>query len=187
MADTKLIPADFAPLPLADKGDDDGKELYAALGYASSCWENAVANLGLVFVSMLGTDQVAALRAFGTINMPGQQIDVIRATAEIAIKPNHPDLYDKSYSLTKVVEKASHRRNELVHSVVTQLTTTKLGTIGNVAVPNIHTRKVDISTLSSKFRFNSSQVLRLAHKFNLLRDELFDLQAEIAGTLKASP
>lgn len=171
---------DFNVPPLAPKGDNQPDKLYLAVGLALSRWAMVEDALGFVFARLLQTHSSAAHRVLGVLTSFGAKADVIDAAADRALHHHEQHLAEEKNRL-KVWRKASYRRNEIVHGHVANYRD-----IGHVLMPgHSNPRKVDWRGDEPKYRYNTTIVLKFAHKFQILMAQTFDFDRELETILPA--
>jgi hypothetical protein len=105
-----------------DSGDPTNDITFAAVGAALSQWEWFEGNLSLAFSYLLGTGygNMAAIRAYGSVESFRGRANLIESAAEVYFKNKPNDALHQAIKnlLTLSSNKFSARRNEIAHGIV---------------------------------------------------------------------
>ena len=148
------FPADYAPLTLIDfnvpkrakRGDPDISTIYEAIGRSLSQWEMNEVALAQIFSALIhpqytfyGPSITATQHVFGVLVSPRAKFDVVREAAHDTLYLNLRDLHDRIIDNLKIMSKASERRNEIAHGIVSSFSE-----FGHALVPHDHNpRKIN--------------------------------------------
>ena len=188
----KLCPDDIPPLTLKDfdtpatavEADKHAKDIYRAVGVALSHWATVEDDMATLFAAVLQTRSVAAHRALFAVISHRGRIEVIRAAAEVALRPHREILSDVTERL-KILSKAGARRNEIAHGRVTDYSENGRK-IGCVLIPSLFDpRKMKESSGGYVYRYNTEIITGFATKFRILHAQLFDFVRGLEKLLPA--
>jgi hypothetical protein len=105
-----------------DVGDASADVIYHSVGVALSWFEVLQVKMSWLFHLLIGgTEYLAVSRAFGTLEAVPPKANMIRAAADIKFMNDRESREKLGDLMTQFVE-LSHRRNEIAHAYVSQLT-----------------------------------------------------------------
>lgn len=160
----KAVPNNpFNALAYAQKGDATARDIFAAVGYALSCWEHcetSFATLYTAFVKPTGGNHIA-FAAYGRVNSSVTRRDMIYTSAEVyfALFPNE-QLSKNVKDLLSVYGDADARRNNIAHAVVMSEPVTPTNLKPNYyLVPSFHaSAKREPFNFNVKYRYDRAEL-----------------------------
>lgn len=171
--------------PPAPRGDVDAVAIYHAVGVASTWFEVLQTRLVWLFCALVQSDSLALKRALGTLESVPQKVQMAKYAAVVTLA-NHPELLRRVNDLLTEVEQFSHRRNDIVHAEVTNLTIDKVH-LGHYLVPGDHVAKKNplppIDGEWWNYRLTSAQINAITNEFRRVGAAVEDLAKEIRTTL----
>jgi hypothetical protein len=116
-------PKKWAAPAAPERGDDDERGIYAAVGAALTKWEQLEHELGQIFVALIGYGRsVEAQRAYGAIMANSGRLDMINAALESFFltrqSDDHKVIRANLIKILADVRDLSARRNEIAHGIV---------------------------------------------------------------------
>jgi hypothetical protein len=165
-------------LPREPKGDADEKDLFMAVGFSMTAWENLEASMAFLFRALVLSKSDAPARAYASVISFSSRADMVLAASE-ATRQIVSDQHKRVQYLLGLVGKYNARRNEIAHGMVLHFSDN--GTdLGYFLGPNMLTnaRKVPWGA-EQKYRYTAVQVLYYAAEFHKLSDPVLRLASEI--------
>jgi hypothetical protein len=175
------------------KGDVDVRSLYQAVGEALSSWENAEDTLAVMYRLLCKLDSddsiIAVNRAFGSIESSAGRRRAILAAAEIFFGEHWDDSSKYFEALMDAFSRASSRRDEFAHGVVTIIG--RMGeSLGAYLLPsdyNTHRNNPYMADIEewhipigrAKYFYTSSTIRAFTDKFCNLRLEVYRYMLQI--------
>jgi hypothetical protein len=183
-------------------GDATQDVTFRAVGNALSSWEWFEGNLSLAFSFLVGAGygNIAALRAYGSVETFRGRAQMIERAAEVYFKHNNDETTERA--LEDVLKSASQfvgRRNDIAHGIVQPLfeldsINTKTVQKGFVLYPAFYaTRKRKLIeghqlnetstffTIEPTYIYSSNQIDNFATQFALLATRAIEVLTSLAG------
>lgn len=176
---------DFAPAPLAAKGNQHQEEIFTAVGQSLSAWAMIEYNISRIYGAILQTRSLAADRSLAALMAFGGRLDVVRAALTVTLTKDgaQTEMRDTVKSFLATAQIASARRNEIAHGHVVGFPLGG-GKFDWFLVPQyISPTKHPLPAGEPKYRFNSEIVLRYSDQFHYLAIHMLDLSLRIQRQL----
>jgi hypothetical protein len=162
-----------------DVGDASAQTIYLNVGIALSWFEVLQVRMTWLFQLIVEAPGSLALgRAFGTLESVPPRAAMIREAAKISFM-NDPASRDKVVEFMTQFEALSHRRNEIAHGYVSQLTHNGQEK-GNFLHPGSHMTKRNTTFLQvdrdplGDYRYTAAQIGYYTQEFRRLGGEVQD-------------
>lgn len=204
------FPADFWDRPKSkergDTGSDAAVKIYHAVGFALSTWEEVEHTLADLFILMMecrtgSKNEVAARRAYGSIDSNSGRRKIIEAVAEVYFFRawSNPYLQKPTLELIKEVESAARRRDDIAHGRAVK--NEKISIKGRehfgsfLFAANYHNTRSSafpdfsdpLGHMRADYRYTSDDIVTIAKKFGELNFKIHEYSVLIQNKDDFSP
>lgn len=176
-------------LYVAENGSDTPDEIYRAVGHALTVWGRLEQAVALSFGHLVGTQNIAALRAVGMIESAATRLWVVREAFR-SMEPGAQADFPMFEESLKEIEKAAEIRNAIAHGTQIEFQF-RDQSVKNFLVPMLQSARktknpnlMDVSTMASArepkevlghlyvFALNANDIDRFRDGFNRLKEQI---------------
>jgi hypothetical protein len=173
-------------------GDATNDITFRAVGQALSQWEWFEGNLSLAFSYLIGSGygNVAAIRAYGSVETFRGRANMIETAAEVYFRYSRNEHLSSAISdLLKLSRQLAGRRNDIAHGIVGEYANVSLGIAvhnGYVLYPAYYaTRKRELpetgplSDVKPRFIYSSAEIESFGNQFSQLAETAINILTDL--------
>lgn len=183
----------WAVRPKAPRGDDEPKELFAAIGAALTEWEQVESSLAEIFAVLVSAARKStfwspAIQAYGTVISVRGRCDMVRVGADAYFNTRKKKRDSFRETLSKLIIEVlefSNRRNEIAHgqvaSILALYDASPPRSLGYYLFPSLYNPKKFKFGGKASYTYMSSDVIHYRQEFTKLHLRLEGFRYELTG------
>jgi hypothetical protein len=189
------------PRPQPHDGDDDANKIYAAVGFALSCWESLETSLADLFIMLAEPYSISAIKilrcTYGAIGFNPGRRQAVEFAGELYFGKYWKTTKRSFNRILSHIDRASQRRDDIAHGHVVGFLSSQNGLKpdtmdGFFLVPPRYNARLNFvspetmretdpqATYRGRYKFTADFITNTANKFKIIEDSLYEYMEQIS-------